>query len=176
MLTASNADLALDLSRSVRDLNVLVTDESDEGEGLELALTLLNERPGIGVLLTSAGLPFRPPQNTRFLSKPFLPQQLVDMVSSLLDSPSRSTNEPYHSSVVDVEFYLRQRVLCAQKEYTAAASEYKRLAGLFVDLGALSPDGTTALKAAIHLHNRCYSKYLGALELYKRFVLTIGRK
>jgi len=81
---ASNADDALSLM-AADGITVLLTDIDMPGrmDGLALARDVAARWPNIGVVITSGRRLPRPgdmPQETRFLSKPFSDQRLIDVV------------------------------------------------------------------------------------------------
>ncbi len=92
VLEAASAAEALDLSDSeIASLDAVVTDVVMSGSsGIDLAATLLEERPGLPVLLITGDvrnhdLERRPP-GARLLQKPFEGDELVRVVLELLDA------------------------------------------------------------------------------------------
>ena len=86
VLEAANADVALAVLETCSDdVQVLFTDIDMPGsmDGLALARGVAARWPDIGLVVTSGRRLPRPdemPQETRFLSKPFSEERLVDVV------------------------------------------------------------------------------------------------
>ena len=89
LLIASDGDEALDLSRRYAgEIDLLVSDiYMPHMNGVELAKTLVKERPGVRVLLVSGQSVVDVPPHMPFLAKPFTAQKLQHVVEQVLDSP-----------------------------------------------------------------------------------------
>ena len=89
LLIASDGDEALDLSRRYAgEIDLLVSDiYMPHMNGVELAKTLVKERPGVRVLLVSGQSVVDVPPDMPFLAKPFTAQKLQHVVEQVLDSP-----------------------------------------------------------------------------------------
>ena len=88
VLEAANADDAIALLESRRDIRIVFTDINMPGsmDGLRLAHAIRNRWPPIGLILTSGRMGVRNedmPARGLFLSKPYGPSELVKMVRSL---------------------------------------------------------------------------------------------
>jgi len=88
VLEASNADAAIALLESRKDIRIVFTDINMPGsmDGLRLAHAIRNRWPPIELVLTSGRMGVRNedmPERGRFLSKPYDPSELVKMVRSL---------------------------------------------------------------------------------------------
>jgi CheY-like chemotaxis protein len=90
VMVAADGQEALELSRaSPSDIDLLLSDVSmPRLDGTELAAYMHQERPETRVLLMS-GYAASSEQQDDFLSKPFLPQQLLDRIADLLNQPLR---------------------------------------------------------------------------------------
>jgi len=95
LLTASSGEVALQLSKDHKgDIHLLLSDFQMPGlSGIDLATQITHDRPDIKVLLMSG---FREGmlilnEGWHFLSKPFIPSQLLTLISGLIspDNPSR---------------------------------------------------------------------------------------
>jgi CheY-like chemotaxis protein len=66
-------------------IDVVITDIEMPGvlDGLDLARLLAAQRPDVGVLIVSGRRPRALPEGTRFLAKPFVPEELLHALSDL---------------------------------------------------------------------------------------------
>jgi CheY-like chemotaxis protein len=88
VLEAASADEAIALLESERDIGIVFTDINMPGsmDGLRLAHAIRNRWPPIELVLTSGLVRVRDddlPARGRFLSKPYDPNTLVEVVTSL---------------------------------------------------------------------------------------------
>ena len=88
VLEAGSADEAIALLESRRDIRIVFTDINMPGsmDGLRLAHAIRNRWPPIELVLTSGKMRVRNedlPARGRFLSKPYDPNKLVEVVTSL---------------------------------------------------------------------------------------------
>ncbi len=138
VLEASSAREAIELSiRFSGEVDMLVTDISMPGDdGFRLAKQLREQRPGVRVLFLSGffsepALAARPGEAApEFLQKPFLPEALLDKVSSML--AGAPPNDEVTLLVVDDDAQVR----------TLARSFLEEAGYLVVEAG----DGTEALR------------------------------
>jgi CheY-like chemotaxis protein len=82
VLQAESADEALRLLKERSDIRAVVTDIEMPGSinGLEMARRIVEEMPGVAVLLTSGRyVPTTEslPRSTRFMPKPWLPEEVL---------------------------------------------------------------------------------------------------
>ena len=89
LLIASDGDEALDVSRRYTGgIDLLVSDiYMPHMDGVQLAKTLIRERPGVRVLLVSGQPVANVPAEMPFLPKPFTAQKLQQVVEQVLSSP-----------------------------------------------------------------------------------------
>jgi len=88
VLEASNADDAIALLESRKDIRIVFTDINMPGsmDGLRLAHAIRNRWPPVELVLTSGRLRVRNedmPERGLFLGKPYDPTELVEVVRSL---------------------------------------------------------------------------------------------
>lgn len=95
--SASNGLEALELAAQQTDLDLLVTDLVMRGmNGIEVAEKLIEQRPGLRVLITSSFRPeqLRPdqqlPARAEFIEKPWVPTEMVERVARMLAESSDS--------------------------------------------------------------------------------------
>lgn len=97
--SAQNGAEALALAAQQTDLDLLVTDLVMRGmNGIEVAQKLLEQRPGLRVLITSSFSPEQlgheqMPIRAEFLEKPWVPAEMVERVASILATSSNSDAE-----------------------------------------------------------------------------------
>jgi len=89
VLNAADGEQALEVSRQYHgSIDVLLTDITmPKMDGIELSLRIVQERPGIKVLMMSVVLSSEPlvrDQKVHFLRKPFLPEALCEKLSAML--------------------------------------------------------------------------------------------
>jgi CheY-like chemotaxis protein len=89
VVEAANADQAIDILESRRDITVVFTDIQMPGsmDGLKLARAVRGRWPPIKILATSGHLHVSEsdlPEGGRFLPKPYRPVQIVGMLRELL--------------------------------------------------------------------------------------------
>jgi len=89
VLNAADGEQALEVSRQYHgSIDVLLTDITmPKMDGIELSLRIVQERPGIKVLMMSGVLSSEPlvrDQKVHFLRKPFLPEALCEKLSAML--------------------------------------------------------------------------------------------
>ena len=89
VLEASNADDAIALLESRKDIRIVFTDINMPGsmDGLRLAHAIRNRWPPIELVLTSGQMRVRSEdmqERGRFLGKPYEPSELVEVVRSLV--------------------------------------------------------------------------------------------
>ena len=87
VLDAPDAETALALLRSRRDIAVLFTDVQMPGgmDGLELARAVHALRPDIKILVTSGGLKLRDedlPDHSRFVPKPYVVDRVAEQIAA----------------------------------------------------------------------------------------------
>jgi two-component system, response regulator PdtaR len=90
VLEAGSADEAIALLESRKDIRIVFTDINMPGsmDGLRLAHAIRNRWPPIELVLTSGQMRVRNedmPRRGLFLSKPYDPRQLVEVVRSLVN-------------------------------------------------------------------------------------------
>jgi CheY-like chemotaxis protein len=88
VLEAASADDAIALLESRKDIRIVFTDINMPGsmDGLRLAHAIRNRWPPIELVLTSGQMRVRSedmPERGHFLSKPYDPSELVEVVRSL---------------------------------------------------------------------------------------------
>jgi len=89
-LEAGAASEALSLIATRPEIRVLFTDIDMPGDldGLDLARTVAARAPKVKILVTSGAatpLPSDLPLGARFISKPYLPSKLLDLLKELLE-------------------------------------------------------------------------------------------
>ncbi|HYD04522.1 MAG TPA: response regulator [Reyranella sp.] len=89
VIDAANADEAISILESRRDIRVVVTDIQMPGsmDGLKLAATIRNRWPPIALIVTSGRVFVEPhdlPERGRFLPKPYSGARLVEAIQAAL--------------------------------------------------------------------------------------------